>query len=406
MGEAPRLDYPDTAVSTAPLDMAQQALLTAPAEARPDEEPTVGPAPPSVPEALGRETPSAPVPAPGAIPAPSRPTRATGAFANIRARRRFTVVVVLLALLAAGCASALLAIGNPMPLGSRGFWLIAEMRATSVVVIAVAAICQALATISFQTVANNRIITPSIMGFESLYMAIQTGAIFLLGTAGLLALQGTGMFLAQIGAMVGLSVLLYGWLLSGKHANMQVMLLIGIVLGGGLGAVSTFMQRLLTPSEFDVLTARMFGSVTNARAEYLPLAIPLVLLAAAGLWWNARRLNVLALGRDVAINLGIDHSRQRILTLVLVSVLMATSTALIGPMTFFGFLVATLTYQLVESTDHRHLLPVGALLAFVVLAGAYVLMNHVFYAQGVVSIIIELVGGLLFLVIVLRRGRL
>ena len=117
-------------------------------------------------------------------------------------------------------------------------------------------------------------------------------------------------------------------------------------------------------------------------------------------------LNVISLGRDVCLNVGVDHGRQTIYTLVLVSILMAVSTALIGPMTFFGFLVATLTYQLAGTHDHRRLLPVGVLIGFVVLAGAYFVMNHVFYAQGVVSIIIELVGGTVFLVVIMRKGRL
>ena len=342
----------------------------------------------------------------GVLAAPRRVRARSGAFPDAVSQRRYWIVLAVLVVLAAGAALGLLAIGNPMPVGSRGFWLIAEMRVTSLVVMAVVAICQAVATITFQTVTNNRIITPSIMGFESLYTVIQTAAVYTLGVAGVVALQGPGQFLAQVAAMVGLSVLLYGWLLRGRYANIQVMLLVGIIMGGGLGAVSTFMQRLLSPSEFDVLSARLFGSVTNASAEYLPFAIPLVIVATTLIWLNARTLNVIAMGRDVCINVGVDHGRQTIYSLVLVSVLMAVSTALVGPMTFFGFLVATLTYQLAGTHDHRRLLPLGALTGFVVLAGAYFVMNHVFYAQGVVSIIIELVGGTVFLVVIMRKGRL
>lgn len=342
----------------------------------------------------------------GVLSAPRRVRARSGAFPDAASQRRYWIVLAVLVVLAAGAALGLLAIGNPMPVGSRGFWLIAEMRVTSLVVMAVVAICQAVATITFQTVTNNRIITPSIMGFESLYTVIQTAAVYTLGVAGVVALQGPGQFLAQVAAMVGLSVLLYGWLLRGRYANIQVMLLVGIIMGGGLGAVSTFMQRLLSPSEFDVLSARLFGSVTNASAEYLPFAIPLVVVATTLIWLNARTLNVIAMGRDVCINVGVDHGRHTIYSLVLVSVLMAVSTALVGPMTFFGFLVATLTYQLAGTHDHRRLLPLGALTGFVVLAGAYFVMNHVFYAQGVVSIIIELVGGTVFLVVIMRKGRL
>lgn len=342
----------------------------------------------------------------GVLSAPGRVRARSGAFPDAASQSRYWIVLAVLVVLAAGAALGLLAIGNPMPVGSRGFWLIAEMRVTSLVVMAVVAICQAVATITFQTVTNNRIITPSIMGFESLYTVIQTAAVYTLGVAGVVALQGPGQFLAQVAAMVGLSVLLYGWLLRGRYANIQVMLLVGIIMGGGLGAVSTFMQRLLSPSEFDVLSARLFGSVTNASAEYLPFAIPLVIVATTLIWLNARTLNVIAMGRDVCINVGVDHGRQTIYSLVLVSVLMAVSTALVGPMTFFGFLVATLTYQLAGTHDHRRLLPLGALTGFMVLAGAYFVMNHVFYAQGVVSIIIELVGGTVFLVVIMRKGRL
>src|SRR5699024_3455761 len=83
-----------------------------------------------------------------------------------RAWRRYRLMPALLIVLAAVFAAGLLAIDNPMPVGSRGFWLIAEMRVTSLVVMAVVAFCQAVATITFMTVTNNRIITPSIMGFE------------------------------------------------------------------------------------------------------------------------------------------------------------------------------------------------------------------------------------------------
>ncbi|KLU11297.1 iron chelate uptake ABC transporter family permease subunit [Kocuria sp. SM24M-10] len=332
--------------------------------------------------------------------------RGAGAFPTPQARRRYWAVVAVLALASAGFAFGLLAWGNPMPVGSDGFWRIAERRVTSVVIMAVVAFCQAMATVGFQTATNNRIITPSIMGFESLYVAIQTSTVYVLGAAGILVLQGVPQFLLQVALMVALSLTLYGWLLSGRYGNLQVMLLVGIIIGGGLGSVSTFMQRLLSPSDFDVLSARLFGSVTNAHADYLPVAIPLCALAGGALWLSCARLNVVALGRDVCLNLGLRHRTEVMRTLFLVSVLMAVSTALVGPMTFLGFLVATLAYQFADTYDHRRVFPVAVLTGFLVLTGAYFVLQHVFYAQGVVSIIIELVGGSVFLYVILRKGRL
>ncbi|WP_292788148.1 MULTISPECIES: iron chelate uptake ABC transporter family permease subunit [unclassified Microbacterium] len=335
-----------------------------------------------------------------------RTTRSAGAFTTPRARRRYIVVLVVLGVITLGSAFGLLAWDNPLPIGTPGFWRIAQHRATAVVVMALVAVAQAVATVSFQTVTNNRIITPSIMGFESLYRVVQTTTVYLFGVAGLVAIQGVGQFALQVLIMVGLAVVLYGWLLSGRYGNLQIMLLVGIVIGGGLGAIATFMQRLLTPSEFDVLAARLFGNVSNADPSYLPLAIPLVIAASTLLWLRSRRLNVLALGPDAARSLGLDHRREQFLVLTLVAVLMATSTALVGPMTFLGFLVATLAYQFADTHDHRLIFPVAVLTAFSILAGAYFVMKNVFYAQGMVSILIEIVGGTVFLIVILRKGRL
>ena len=333
-------------------------------------------------------------------------TRSSAPLPTARASRRYRIVLSALIVLAGGFAFGLLAWDNPLPIGSDGFWRVAELRATSVVVMVIVAFCQAIATVSFQTITNNRIITPSIMGFESLYVAVQTAAVYFLGVAALLSLQGVPQFVLQVALMVGLSLLLYGWLLSGRYGNLQIMLLVGIIVGAGLASVSSFMRRLLSPSEFDVLAARLFGSVSNADPDYLPVAIPLCVAAGGLLWARAGRLNVMALGRDATMSLGLDHRAELMRVLLLVSTLMAVSTALVGPMTFLGFLVATLAYQLADTHDHRHVFPVAVLTGFVVLAGAYFVMKNVFYAQGVVSIIIELVGGSVFLLVILRKGRL
>lgn len=191
-----------------------------------------------------------------------------------------------------------------MPVGSEGFWLIAQRRATAIVVMAIVALAQATATVTFQTVTNNRIVTPSIMGFEALYMTIQTATVYFFGVTGLLNFTGLPQFALQVAIMVGVSLVLYGLLLTGRRANMQVMLPVGIILGGGLASVSTFMRRLLSPSEFDLLSAKMFGSVSNAHADIIWPSCAMVIAGSAAIGWRGRILNVLSLGSEVAENLG------------------------------------------------------------------------------------------------------
>lgn len=339
---------------------------------------------------------------------PTRSTtgRQSGPFPTAAARRRYWLIVAALGVLTVLVCYGTLAWANPMPLGSVGFWRIAELRATNLIVIIVVAFCQAIGTIAFQTATTNRILTPSIMGFESLYRAVQTAVAFSFGATGMILLQGVWQYLLQIVLMVGFAAGLYGWLLTGRYANLQIMLLVGIILGGGLGAVATFLQRMLSPTVFDLLTARLIGSIANADATYLAIAIPLAAVSGGLLWVGSRRLDVMALGRQAAINLGLNHSRLMIVVLLLVSVLIAVSTSLVGPMTFFGFLVAMLTYQIAETHDHRYLFAVGWLTGIVVLGGGYFVLRNIFYAQGAVGVIIEIVGGTFFLIYLLRKGRL
>ena len=121
---------------------------------------------------------------------------------------------------------------------------------------------------------------------------------------------------------------------------------------------------------------------------------------------QSKKLNVLSLGKDVATSLGVNQKVNVIYTLILVAVLMSVSTALIGPLTFYGFLVATLSYQAAPTYDHRYIFPMALAIGFLIITGAYFLMYHVFDAQGVVSVIIEMVGGITFLIVLLRKGTL
>jgi iron complex transport system permease protein len=332
--------------------------------------------------------------------------RQSGSFTTTGQRVRYTLLLVVLVLLTVGITFAYMTYGNPVPFGDDGFWTIVNLRKNVLIVIALVACCQAFATVSFHTATNNRIITPSIMGFESIYVAVQTAVIYFFGTTGLNSFTGTSQFVLQSVLMVVFAVALFTWLLSGRFGNIQVMLLVGVVIGGGLQSLSTFMQRLLDPNEFDVLTARTFGNIGNADTDNFPIVIPVVVVVCLFLYLRARRLNVIALGADTANNLGVNHRRELMILLFLISVLMAMTTSMVGPMTFLGFLVATIAYQLTDSYDHRLILPVAVLVGYIFLLGSYFIMRNFFDAEGSVTIITELIGGSLFLLFIMRKGRL
>jgi len=338
---------------------------------------------------------------------PDSKNRATRAFRSKKEQHRYWILLITLFALGALASFGLLVYKNPVPIDSPSFLPIARRRMVAVIAMLISAICQSLATVVFQTSTNNRIITPSLLGFEALYSTIHTSTIFFFGATAFVKFSGgIGSFLFQTVVMVGMCLLLYGWLLRGKYGNLQLMLLIGVIIGTGLRSVSSFMRHLLAPSEFDLLQSRLFGSVSNAKAEYFPIAIPIIIFAAILIFAYAKKLNILALGKNTGTSLGIKHQFGVMYTLILVSVLMSVSTALVGPLTFYGFLVATLTYQAAPTYDHRYILPMALAIGFLTITAAYFFMYHVFRAQGVVSIIIEMFGGIVFLVVLLRKGSL
>lgn len=332
--------------------------------------------------------------------------RSARAFRTRKEERRYWLMLITLIVLGTLAAYGLLVYKNPVPVDSPSFLPVVRRRMVALTAMVIAAVCQSLATVAFQSGTNNRIITPSLLGFEALYSTIHTGTMFFFGAGAFLKFSGIGPFLLQVAAMVLMCLLLYGWLLSGKYGNLQLMLLVGVIMGTGLKAVSSFMRRLLAPSEFDILQARLFGSVNNADAAYFPIAIPIVVITAILILAYSKKLNVLSLGKSASTSLGVHHQTGVIYTLILVSILMSISTALVGPLTFYGFLVATMTYQAAPTYDHKYIFPMALAIGFLILTGSYFFMYHVFRAQGVVSVIIELFGGIAFLGVMLRKGTL
>ncbi|MDK7049821.1 iron chelate uptake ABC transporter family permease subunit [Aerococcus sanguinicola] len=327
------------------------------------------------------------------------------AFTKEADRRRYWILFGVIFCLGLAFSGGLIFYNNPVPIDSPSFFPVIQRRLTALIAMIIVALCQGTATVAFQSLTQNRIITPSLLGFEALYVALQTAIVFFLGVQSLVQFSGLTAFCIQLVLMVSASLLLYRWLLTGKYADMQIMLLVGMMLGTGLNSLATFMRRMLAPSEFDILQARLFASVNHAEAEQFILAVPLCLLAIAGLLALSSKLDIMSLGTDVAKNLGLNPKQIAIIVLSLVAILMAISTALIGPLSFFGFLVANICYQLVPTYDHRYLFLMAIVVAFAVLTGAYFFMYHVFNAQGVVGVIIEVFGGLSFLTVLLRNKK-
>jgi len=300
---------------------------------------------------------------------------------------------------------ALLSMLAFMTVGAKGSWaFILKFRGIKLAALLLVAYSVAVSTVLFQTVTNNRILTPAIMGFDSLFILGHTLLFFVLGSAQSLAIDPRLRFLADTLLLILFAGFLYRWLFSGGERSLHLLVLVGIIFGVLFRSLAQFIQRLLDPNEFMVLTDTLFASFNSIDTSLLLLASIIVALVSIGLGALFYKFDVLAMGRTFAINLGIHHRRTVTQILLLVSVLVAVSTALVGPVLFFGLLVAALAHYLTGSSQHKHLLPAAVLLAIIFLVGGQVLLERLFAFDTALAIVIEFLGGLVFIALVLRQG--
>lgn len=267
----------------------------------------------------------------------------------------------------------------------------------------IVAFAAGISTVLFQSVTNNRILTPSLMGFEALFILIQTMIVFFYSGTSSYWLFSIIKFMGESCLLVAFSVLLYRWLFSSVQFNINLVLMIGIVLGTLFRSAATLLQRLLDPNEFSVLQSRMFATFTRSPPELIWFSAVVIFLFGFILWRKRYVFDVLALGRSHAINLGLNYQRMVTTTLLLVSILVAVSTALVGPLTFLGLMVANLAYLLAGSFQHRYVLPTAFLLAIIALVGGQLILEYGLNMAGSLSVVLEFIGGIFFIYLVLKR---
>ncbi|MEB5482168.1 iron chelate uptake ABC transporter family permease subunit [Shouchella clausii] len=275
-------------------------------------------------------------------------------------------------------------------------------RGRSVVAIIIVGGAIASSTLFFQTITNNRILTPSIIGLDSLYMLIQTLLVFLFGTIGLVAINKYVNFGLSIVFMVLFAVLLYALMFKKEGQNLYFLLLVGIVFGTLFSSLSTFLQVMIDPNEFLTIQNRMFASFSNINVDLLWLSIVILAATVLYIWPYLRYLDAISLGRDQAINLGVPYDKAIRKFLVVIALLVSVSTALVGPVLFLGLLVANVARELMPTYKHTLLAITSVLVSSIALVGGTLLVERVFTYSAPLSVIINFVGGIYFIYLLLR----
>ncbi|EAH5484681.1 iron ABC transporter permease [Campylobacter coli] len=278
-------------------------------------------------------------------------------------------------------------------------------RFLQIAAIAIVAICIAVSTVIFQTLCNNKILTPAIIGLDSLYMLLQSALIFSLGSANLSVYKNDINFLITLACMVVFSLGLYKILFSSDKSIYLIMLL-GLIFGTLFSTLSSFFEILIDPDEFMVIQGRMFASFDNVAFDVLTLAYIVTLLSFVWIFRYMKFLDPLSLGKDLSINLGINYQKISKHLMIIIAILTSISTALVGPITFLGLLVVNITYELFKSSKHSILLLACVLISILALLGGVFFVSRVFDYNTTISVIINFLGGIYFIYLVLKGNKL
>lgn len=263
----------------------------------------------------------------------------------------------------------------------------------------------AFSTVIFQTITNNRILTPSILGLDSLFMLVQTIIVFLFGSLHFVMVNKNVNFSLSVVLMVLFSIILYYVMFTREDQNIFFLLLAGIIFGTLFQSISSFMQMLIDPNEFQIVQDRMFASFNNINTDIFFIALAVYLLVGIYVWKHHHIFDVLSMGREHAVNLGIDFDRVVKRMLILVAILVSVSTALVGPIMFLGLIVANVAREFLKTFRHQFLFLGAALLSIISLVGGQFAVEHLFAFNTPLSVIINFAGGIYFIFLLLKENK-
>lgn len=291
--------------------------------------------------------------------------------------------------------------------GAINVWhLIGKMRLTRLISLVVVAASLSVATVVFQAVVRNKILSPSVMGFEAMFSLVATATVFFLTSAVSNKIPRPIMFLIQTFLMTFLSVFLFTSLIGKRKNSIHLLVLVGIVTGVFLRSLTQMMISIMDPNEFlNVLDTKTASFMLIDKASLLITSI-VSIITGIFIFKKRHSLEVISLGEDIATNLGLDYNKEIKILLSLSSILVACATALAGPLMFFGLLIANISSLYLRSNKMKYYLVASIFFGICVLIGGQSILEHLLNQATVLPVVIEFLGGILLLIMIVKEAHI
>ena len=283
------------------------------------------------------------------------------------------------------------------------FRFVLSLRLPTLAVMLTAAFAIGAASIIFQSVINNRIVTPCLLGMNSMYTLVHTAVVFFAGSGSLLVTNSNLSFAVDLLIMAVTATFIYGYLFRKTNHNVLYVLLIGTVLSSFFGSIQSTLVRIMDPNEYDSLLVSLVADFNNVNAEVIGFAVVLLGGLAFFLRKDLALLDVITLGKDQAINLGVDYDRTIRRLLLGVVLCIAVATAMVGPVSFLGLIIANLARQSLNTYRHGLSIVGSALMGMLAIIAGQLVMEHVFSFAVPISTFITIGGGIYFLYLLLFK---
>ncbi len=280
-----------------------------------------------------------------------------------------------------------------------------RIRVPKLIVMLITAFAIGGASIVFQSIINNTIVTPCLLGMNSLYTLIHTAVVFVAGSASIVASNANLAFAVDVMIMGAAATVIYSWLFKKTKHNVLYVLLVGTVLTSFFSSIQSTLTRVMDPNEYDTLLNNLVASFSNVNSEIIVFCLALLALIIFALRKELALLDVLTLGRDQATNLGVDYDKCIRRLLLGVTLCIAVATAMVGPISFLGLIIANLSRQLLRTYRHWQLVLGSAFFGMIVLVFGQLMVEHAFSYAIPVSVFITVGGGIYFLYLLLARKK-
>lgn len=287
----------------------------------------------------------------------------------------------------------------------RYFNYFMSLRVPKVIVMVIVAFAIGGASIVFQSIINNTIVTPCLLGMNSLYTLIHTAVVFFLGSSSILVANANMSFAIDVLLMGIAATLIYSYLFKKTKHNVLYVLLTGTIMTTFFSSIQSTLIRVMDPNEYDALLATLVASFSNINTSIITFSVILMGMIMFVLRKELALLDVITLGKAQAINLGVDYDKVIRKLLLGVTLFIAVATAMVGPISFLGLIIANLSRQLLKTYRHTYLIIGSCLIGTVILIGGQIIVEHFYNYNMPISVFITVGGGIYFLYLLLRQRR-